>query len=94
MPRSKKSISETEELELEVKNLKSENRHLKKKIKEYQKREHLYQDFIEEVVPEESYKKKEFIEYCSSCGKGQMIYSDLKFVEYKVCNLCGDRKKL
>lgn len=82
-----KNHSETEHLRGLVKKLKSENRQLRKRLKELDRRSHFYQDIIDEVAEEVEVKN-----VCPSCKKG--IVEELNFVHIIVekCNQCDYQK--
>lgn len=88
----RKSRSELEHLKGEVKRLKSVNRQLRKKLKEFQNRAHFYENVVDTVIEEND--ADVAIETCNHCGKGEFFVVDLKFVKYKICNVCDHRKKV
>jgi hypothetical protein len=75
----KKSRSEIEFLRGKIK-------HLEKKLKQFQK----------EGPPreEEPDIDEDVDEICEHCGKGRIQIVDLKFVIFKVCELCHKREKI
>lgn len=75
----------------ELEYLRSENRRLKKQLKQLERQKHFYENVIQEAVElEETFSE----EPCSSCGKGQLIFHDFHHVKLKKCNVCGNQKKL
>lgn len=70
-----------------------ENQHLKKRIRQLEKNEHMYEEVIlgdKEVAFEETVRE----EPCFECGKGKLkVFNvlDRIFVE---CNICNYRKKI
>ena len=86
-----KTHSELEHWKGLVKKLKSENRHLKRKLKVLEKREHFYEDVIEDVSVDNEISE----EVCQTCKQGMIIETDLKHIIIRKCNYCGEieRKK-
>lgn len=86
-----KNKSEIEYFRGLIKKLKSENRHLKKRIKELNKREHFYEEIIDDVLDEEDGQLN--CEACPSCETGVLVEVDLHRVKIKKCNQCDYRTK-
>jgi len=82
--------SEIEHLRGEIKKLKSQVRYWKRKAKNLEKKEHFFDNLVEEVyeAPEERG------EDCNNCGKGTLNILDLRFVKYLVCDLCEYKEKI
>lgn len=90
MSRKKAPLDEVEQLELEVRKLKSENRHLQKELKKNNKKykpQHDKEDLIEE-------EHKEKNPPCSECGKGNIKTTDLGIRKLISCTVCTFRKTL
>jgi formylmethanofuran dehydrogenase subunit E len=75
----------------ELEYLRSENRRLKKQLKQLERQKHFYEGVITEAIELEETLQNE---PCSSCGKGELIYHDFHHVKLKRCNVCGWQKKL
>ena len=91
MGRNKKDNSdEIERLEQEIKTLRSENRHLKKELKQSNKRYKPEHDQDELILEEHSPKK----EMCNECGKGEIITTDLGVRKLIHCTVCKYRRAL
>lgn len=88
----RKNRSELEYLRGQVKSLKSINRQLKKKLKEYERREHFHNNVIDTAI--EVSGGDVDMEPCTKCGKGVLQVVDLKYVKYAVCTVCDDRSKV
>lgn len=84
-----KSGSETEHLRGVIKQLKSENNSLKRRLRQLEKREHFFE--YEESSDSEEITKNNST--CENCGKGEYKYIDLGRVAYLVCPICSNRKK-
>lgn len=84
-----KTHSKTEHLEGQIKTLKSENRQLRKRLKELERKSHFYEDIIVEEV--EDIKS---VETCNKCGKGTASVLDLKYVKLLICDLCEHKEKI
>lgn len=73
----------------QIRALKSENRNLKKKLKQLEKREHFYED---DYLP----MGKENITYepvCSECNKGRLETVTILDRVFEKCNICDYRTK-
>jgi hypothetical protein len=79
-----------EQLEQEIKLLKSENRQLKKELKRSNKRYKPEHDQEDLLVEEHSPKK----EHCTECGKGEIIITDLGVRKLIHCTVCKYRKAI
>lgn len=95
----RKTRSEVEHLRGHIRELESENKSLKRRLRQYEKRENLYEnnkEEIEEVLTskalEETNPSK--LKKCDDCGKG--AYEEFEIMEkvFGTCNVCGHRKKL
>lgn len=83
-----KSHSETEHLRGEIKRLKSENRNLRKRVKELDKRAHFYEEIADEII--EDVKPKDT---CKHCGKGVLSEIDLVHVILTKCDVCDYQRR-
>lgn len=85
MGKSRKSGSS----ELEI--LRGENRSLRKKIKQYQRKEHWYENVIN-VIAEEI--PTEVKLDCPSCGKGKLKTDDFHFIHMETCDHCDYKRRI
>lgn len=85
----RKESSELEYFRGKLKKLESENRSLKKRLKQLDKRAHFYEDIVDEVAEEMEVKN-----LCPVCKKGTMILLDLKYVKFVSCDTCDHKQKL
>lgn len=78
-----------------IRKLKSENRNLKKKIKQLSKREHFYEDDNDDDIPElpSGQANAKLKELCESCGKGFLEEIEIIGRYFKKCNICEFRTK-
>lgn len=83
-----KSHSEIEHLRGENKKYRSENKHLKMKLKQLSKQAHFYEHIVEEEADDVSIKK----DTCSSCGQGVLQVLDLTHVVIIRCDSCDYKK--
>lgn len=87
-----KNRSEVEYLNGKIRELESENRQLRRRLKESTRKEHLYDDMVEaiaeNIVPEEK------VDNCKKCKTGVLKLVDLKHSKFIVCDSCHDRKKI
>jgi predicted nucleic acid-binding Zn-ribbon protein len=79
-----------EQLEQEVRKLKSENRHLHKELKRSNKKYKPHHD-KEELLEEEHREKNPL---CEQCGKGNIKSTDLGVRKLVSCTVCTFRKTL
>jgi hypothetical protein len=84
-----KDKSELEYLRGQIRGLTSENRHLKRRIKQLEKTEHWFESIASEDP--QSVQVHEEIESCQACGKGKLELLDLKHIFITTCNNCQDR---
>lgn len=90
MARKKNDLDEVDQLQLEVRKLKSENRHLQKELKKNNKKykpQHDKNDLIEE---EHSSK----VQACNECGKGKIVVTELGPRKLVSCTVCEYRKTI
>lgn len=80
--------SETEYLRGEIRKLESENRQLKRDIKQANKRTTFFEDIVDDVVEPTDIEEK-----CEECKTGSLKLLDLKHVTYLVCDSCNYRVK-
>lgn len=85
-----KSGSEVEHLRGEVRFYKSVVKSLKQRLRQYEKKDHFY-DEIQYTPPQEPEPIPEGT--CPDCGKGELIETDLKFLIVASCELCGYKEK-
>lgn len=94
MPK-RRERSETEWLKSQNKELRKENRLLKRRLKELERNQHMYDQFglgdpeeepVQEIAPT-------LMADCEECGKGHMnLTIDLGFKKIYDCPVCGHRK--
>lgn len=70
-----------------MKKYKSLVRQLRKKIKQLEKKEHIFNNPIEIIEEDPTIE-------CENCGNTETRILDLKYVKYEVCCACKHRKKL
>jgi hypothetical protein len=83
-------MDEVEKLELQLRKLKSENRHLQKELKKSNKKykpQHDKEDLLEEEHEEKN-------PPCTECGKGNIKVTDLGVRKLLSCTVCTFRKAL
>jgi len=93
--RKKSSEDDTiERLEKEIRELKTINRSLLRRLKKVDKN---YSKSVEELIEEPVYEQpkleKQYKKYCTECAKGviqEVIVAGRKFIR---CDLCGHRSK-
>lgn len=83
-----KTHSKAEHLEGQIKALKSENRQLKRRLRELEKKSHFYEDIVEEAAEEVKIKNA-----CPECGKGTLQEVDLVHVIITKCDTCDYKKR-
>lgn len=87
-----KNRSETEYLSGKIRELESQNRQLKKRLKQLDKKAHLYEDLVEAVAEDIIVEEK--INNCKKCRVGVLKVVDLKHASFIVCESCKDRKRI
>ena len=87
----RKQGKEDEYYKGQIRKLESENRQLRKRLKQLDKREHLYEDLIEAVAEEIKPPKNG---KCPECRDGTLSHHDLKYVRIEKCDECKYRKKI
>lgn len=97
----KKNHSELKLLRERIRDLEKENRTLKRRLRQYEKRNDLYEDNreeIQEIISRDLEENKiEFVKKltpCDACGKGEYEEFEILSKVFGTCNTCGDRKKL
>jgi len=88
-----RSHSEVEHLRGLTRELKAEVRNLKKRLKELERKEHIF-DNPPQDSDYSSDSEDTHVVLCSECGKGVLKLLDLGNFKYSVCSVCGDRRKL
>ncbi len=88
-----RSKSEVEHLRGRIRELEKINRQLKKELRQYTKREGLYdiareeiENWLEEPVPKPK--------TCQECGKGTLSTFEIAGRVFEQCNICDYRKKI
>lgn len=76
-----KTHSKAEHLEGQVKALKSQNRQLRKRLKELERKSHFYEDLVDEVVEEVKIK-----DICPKCKTGVLTSHDFTHIVVTKCN--------
>lgn len=87
----RKKDDEVGKLEQLVRELKSKNRNLVKKLKRLNKGYHKYKD-VDEFEEEEQPRKKK--EICKECGTGEIEIIDVVGRMFRKCKLCEHRVKI
>lgn len=82
-----KTHSETEHLRGQIKNLKSENRQLRKRLKELEKQSHFYEEIADEAIEEVKVKNT-----CKACGEGVLQEVDLGIKVLVKCDSCDYKR--
>jgi hypothetical protein len=88
--RKKEADDDVEKLEIEVRKLKSENRHLQKRLKKSNKKYKPEHD--REKLIEEDHAPKRLV--CQQCGKGEIVSTELGPRKLVRCTVCDYRKTL
>lgn len=88
--RKKEAEDDVEKLEIELRKLKSENRHLQKQLKKSNKKYKPEHD--REKLIEEDHSPKKTI--CQECGKGEIVTTELGPRKLVRCTVCEYRKTL
>lgn len=86
----RKEHSEVEYLRGQIKKLESENRQLKKRVKQLDRKSHFYENLVDENVEDIEFKA----EKCPQCKQGILFLLDLKHVRFHTCTECEYRKKV
>lgn len=86
----RKNRSETEFLTGQIRKLESENKQLKRRLRQLDKKAHFYDDLVEAVA--EDIKPKD--SKCEKCKTGVLSLIDVKYAKFLVCSECKDRKKI
>lgn len=92
-----KSHKSEEDLKGEVRKLKSVIRNLQKRLRYYEKIDHLLDDAMDIVREEEAQNFspiEEDADKCPDCGKGELALLDLGKYVYTTCSLCSYRVKV
>ena len=85
-----KNRSELEFLNGKIRELESENRQLRKRLKQLDKKAHLYEGLIDAVAEE----IKPEVDKCNKCKEGILQHVDLKHAKFLVCGTCKNRTKV
>lgn len=83
-----KSHSETDHLRGQIKKLKSENRALKRRNKQLEKKSHFFEEVMDETVEEADFKNA-----CPECKSGQVIEYNFVHLIVEKCDKCDYQKK-
>ena len=86
-----KTHSEVEHLRGLVRELKSVNRNLKKRIKELERREYFFDN--KDLYKTDNNGNEENDEICKQCGKGVITTTDLLFFTIESCSICEYKEK-
>ncbi len=90
-----KTHSEVEYLRGLVRELKSENRHIKKKLKHAERKEHNYDGIITQAFENGDIEIKITNKpMCPNCGKFELEEIDLKHLIIKRCLLCKHEERI
>lgn len=87
----RKERNEYEYLRGQIRKLESENRQLRKRLKQLDKKSHFYEDLIDAVAEDITMDNN-----CKKCRSGILRHVDLKYAQFLVCANpeCQDRKKI
>lgn len=90
-----KSHKNEEDLRGEIKKLKSIIRNLQKRLRYYEKVDHMLEDAIAiiEADKEREYEQELKADRCPDCRKGELRLVDLGRISYTACNQCSYRVK-
>jgi len=78
-----------------IRELNKEIKQLLKRIKELEKFQYIPSQDEEQIRDtEDTYRELPRIERCQSCGKGELETIDIVGRIFKVCSLCGERRKV
>ena len=89
MSKSKnKNRSEVEYIRGQLKEVQSENRQLRKRLKELENKAHFYEETIDEVADEID------IDICPKCQKAPTTVIDLKHLIIEQCTQCDYQQKV
>lgn len=90
----RKTHSEIEHLRAENRKLSAELRRVRRQLRDFEKREHFYEDIVDEIIEENS-DVEMGIATCVKC-KHPVIELDFKQVLIRKCENCGhqERKKI
>ena len=80
--------SESEHYRGEIKKIEIENRKLRRRLKDLEKRAHFYEEVVDEVADDIELKNT-----CPSCKKGILQEIDLKHILISKCQSCGYQTK-
>lgn len=87
----RKERSEAEYLRGQVRKLESENRQLKKRVKQLDRKSHFYENLVDEGIEEVEFKAEKCpVKDC----EGFLVLLDLKHVRFDCCTECEYRKRL
>jgi archaellum component FlaC len=84
--------SEVEYLRGQIRELESENRQLRRRLKTLDKKTHLYEGIVE-AVAEEIKPNTEAETKCKKCKIGTIRFIDVKHAKFFVCSECHHREK-
>ena len=85
----RKNRSETEFLNGQLRKLESENKQLKRRLRDLDKRQHMYDGIVEAVAEDIVIEEK-----CKKCKNGVLSLIDVKYARFLVCGECKDRTKV
>lgn len=85
-----KQHNESEHYRGQIRKLESENRQLKRRLKQLEKQSHFYEDLVDAVAEE----IKIVEDKCKACGEGVLKFVDLKYAKFMVCDKCKKREKI
>lgn len=76
-----------------IRELQKENRHLKKRVRQLEKAEHMFEDALLSDGPLE-FEVTEKQRTCEHCGKGRLDEINVLDRIFEQCNTCDYRKKI
>lgn len=91
MARSK-SHKDDENLRGEIRELKAQNKALKKRLRQLEKNKHIWEEYLVEEE-DRSERKQNKQDMCPECGDGTLVYVDLGIKHLFSCSVCTYRTK-
>ena len=94
-------MSHKKDLLSELRSLKKENQKLRRELAKYRKYSNQFADIVfeswnavDQEETQEEVKKNKKNKYCDNCGKGQIEEVSILGIDFVVCQLCKNRKKV
>ena len=77
-----------------IRELTSEVRNLRKRLRQVEKMEYKYEEIVNEALENGEIEIKTKKNYCPHCGKGQIKEIDLNHLLIKRCSICGHEERI